>query len=92
MYHTIGFKKFVHRNKYLFEHMFANASVNFLTDQQHCSLKKNGIWGSKTRSSFNFHGKTCAFSFFYGVKGRRCNGGKNKNGTNASFAYKSSVT
>ena len=50
--------------------MFANASVNFLTDQQHFSLNKNRIWGSKTRSSFNFYSKTCAVSFFYGFSGR----------------------
>ena len=40
--------------------MFANASVNFLTDQQHFSLNKNQIWGSKTRSSLNFYSKTYA--------------------------------
>ena len=49
--------------------MFANASVNFLTDQQHCSLKKNGIWESKTRSSFDFYTETCAVSFFMASKG-----------------------
>ena len=42
MYHMIGFQKFVNVKKYLFNNMFADASVNFLTSftQKESDLEK----------------------------------------------------